>query len=140
MVAEEISLLQVWFENIFISIKIPCFIFLSSLFGQQTSQNEELAMSLGLTAQDIEIIVNYPMEQFLNYLKGKRFSEEQTNILRNIRFNIKTKTRNEELAESLGLSVKDVEKIVNYPMGQFLNYVKGKRFSEEQTNILRDIR
>jgi predicted transcriptional regulator len=139
-VAEEISLLQVWFENIFISMSIPCFIFPSSLFGQQTSQNEELAMSLGLTAQDIEIIVNYPMEQFLNYLKGKRFSEEQTNILRNIRFNIKTKTRNEELAESLGLSVKDVEKIVNYPMAQFLNYVKGKRFSEEQTNILRDIR
>ena len=50
------------------------------------------------------------------------------------------KTRNESLAESIGLSAADVEQIVNLPMDQFTSFAGEKNFSEDQMNILRDIR
>ena len=50
------------------------------------------------------------------------------------------KTRNESLAESIGLSAADVEQIVNLPMDQFTSFAGEKNFNEDQMNILRDIR
>ena len=85
-------------------------------------------------------MLTYPLAKFLDFLKGKMFSEEQRNILRNIRLSLRTKTKNEELAESLGPSQKDVETVVNCSMGQFVNYLSDRKFSEIEANILRDIR
>ena len=84
--------------------------------------------------------MTYPLAKFVDFLKGKMFSEEQRKILRNIRLSLRTKTKNEELAESLGLNQKDVETVVNCSMGQFVNYLCERKFSDIEANILRDIR
>ncbi|XP_023346739.1 nuclear factor erythroid 2-related factor 2 [Eurytemora carolleeae] len=50
------------------------------------------------------------------------------------------RTKNELLAESLGLPRQDVDSIVNLPMDEFSSYALRHSFTEEQMNILRDIR
>ena len=50
------------------------------------------------------------------------------------------KTKNECLAESIGLTASEVDQIVNLPMEQLSSYAGDKQLNEEQMNILRDIR
>ena len=50
------------------------------------------------------------------------------------------KTKNECLAESLGLPAGEVSQIINLPMDQLSSYAGEKQFTEDQMNILRDIR
>ena len=80
------------------------------------------------------------MDKFLKFMKGRKLSEDQARLLRDLRFAIKSKSRNQYLAETMGLTADDVNKIVNFSMSQFTNFLATGRFSETQVNTLRDMR
>eukprot|EP00090_Calanus_glacialis_P010693 TRINITY_DN19139_c0_g1_i2.p1 TRINITY_DN19139_c0_g1~~TRINITY_DN19139_c0_g1_i2.p1 ORF type:complete len:400 (-),score=79.47 TRINITY_DN19139_c0_g1_i2:486-1685(-) len=49
-------------------------------------------------------------------------------------------TRDEKLAAQLGMSPRDIERVVSMPMDEFQDYAHQKSLTEDQMNILRDIR
>merc|ERR1719481_1517979 len=50
------------------------------------------------------------------------------------------KQKDEKLAANLGLPKSDLPKVIAMPMDEFQDYAHQKSFSEDQLNILRDIR
>ena len=52
----------------------------------------------------------------------------------------KHRKRNVELAKKLFLPSDDMEKVVNLPMDQFVNFALEKQFSEKQMEMLREMR
>ena len=49
------------------------------------SKNEMLASSLGLTAADLDNLINHPIEVMTSMAEARGYTEEEVNILRDIR-------------------------------------------------------
>ena len=49
------------------------------------SKNELLASSLGLTASDLDNLINHPIEVMAHMAEARGYTEDEVNILRDIR-------------------------------------------------------